>query len=444
MSIFQTDQRSIHASALCAVIVLALSVISASTCPAAEIRPGWSALVYRDAEGGKHGYVLFVPRSYQADQKLPVLMFLNGKGQNGGDGVNQIKGQIGIQAWEMAEFFPFLVVAPQCRSNSSWSGDNDDSRWAMEILDKVIQDFHADRDRVYLTGVSSGGAGAWNIGSQFIDRFAAMAPLCGNGGDLNTIAEHCLPVWNFINDGDAAGLVEGSRRAQLKLIQQGQSPLFMEFHQAGHDCWNVAYRMSALYGWLLEQRKSRNGTDPLFTYLPPNKLLSQWEQQGEARWSAGDDETLVAMSHDGQPARSESFLLSSVSASSQELHMDIWIEQGTGFTLALIPEDAQQSEIRIVGLLPDSGAGGVFQTGTPTCLSSLGLAAEQSLKPNWWNDVRVRIQGGRLTVRLNGRPAADVSLSNGNGTSSACRFALVLPSESPETRWRYVRFRELE
>jgi predicted peptidase len=72
----------------------------------------------------------------------------------------------------MKEFFPFLVVGPQCRKDSSWSGNTDHSKWAVEILDEVIKEFDADRDRIYLTGVSSGGSGAWNIGSEHIDRFA--------------------------------------------------------------------------------------------------------------------------------------------------------------------------------------------------------------------------------------------------------------------------------
>src|SRR5690606_37501398 len=136
--------------------------------------------------------------------------------------------------------------------------------------------------------------------------------------------------------------------------------------------------------WLLEQRKSRNGKDPLFEYLSPDVLLSRWSQQGAARWSLGEDDTLTAMSHDGQPAPGESLLVSHVAAISQELHADVWIEQGTGFTLALIPEESHQPNIRIIGLLPEAGAGGIFQSGTQACLGTLDLAAEQSLKPNWW------------------------------------------------------------
>jgi Predicted peptidase len=423
-------------------LTLAISIFPVSTCSAADIRPGWSARIYKDADGGEHRYVLFVPHSYQSAQKLPVLLYLNGRGENGDDGFNQIKKQIGIQAWEMKEFFPFLVVGPQCRKNSSWSGNTDHSRWAVEILDEVITEFDADRDRVYLTGVSSGGSGAWNIGSEHIDRFAAIVPLCGNGGDLEKIAQHRLPVWNFINNGDSSGLVNGSRQARFQLIQQGESPLFTEFHSKGHDCWNAAYRFPPLYGWLLQQRKSQNGKEPLFEYLSPDVLLSSWSRQGEARWSAEENDTLVAMSHDGHAAEQESVLVSSKSARSQELHADVWMEQGSGFTLALIPEEGQAGEVRIVGLLPEAGAGGIFQSGTQTCLSSLDLAAEQSLKPNWWNDVRVRMDNGRLTVRLNGWSAADVSLNNNSG--SRWRFALVLPPESLETRWRYVRTRELK
>lgn len=77
-------------------ILLTWSIAPVSTCPAADIRPGWSARVHQDADGGEHRYMLSVPHSYQSAQKLPVLLYLNGRGENGDDGFNQVKKQIGI------------------------------------------------------------------------------------------------------------------------------------------------------------------------------------------------------------------------------------------------------------------------------------------------------------------------------------------------------------
>lgn len=39
-----------------------------------------------------------------------------------------------------------------------------------------------DPDRIYLTGLSMGGAGAFSFGASFAPRLAAVAPVCGSGG----------------------------------------------------------------------------------------------------------------------------------------------------------------------------------------------------------------------------------------------------------------------
>lgn len=455
MIIFQIAFRI----SICIGLSLAISRmgVCAESLDAQTVRRGFSTQVFVDAQGDQHRYVLFVPHAWQRAEKqpeqkpprkLPVLIFLNGLGQNGNDGVSQISNNFGPQVWDMQEFFPFLTIAPQCQAGSTWSGTSDDSRWAMEILDAVVREFGADTDRICLTGVSAGGSGVWNIGSQYADKFAALAPLCGNGGNLDRIAKVRLPVWNFINDGDRQDLVNGSRKAREVLIQQGQSPLFTEFHKSGHDCWNATYRLPALYAWLLEQRKSRNAIEPPFELCLPDQLLQKWRQQGTAVWKAGEEKTLVATSDAGN-----SLLISNRVGTDLELHADVWLEKGTNCQLAIVPEgDASTAgPLHIVLSTLDSGSGGVVWhsgSGRERWLSGLDLAAQQSFRPQRWNDVRVRLSNGRLTVRINGWPAADVEIASasddGGEAGARYRLALVSGAGQNEVRWRYVRLRRLD
>ena len=235
---------------------------------------------FPDETGHPRGYVVFVPHGYRTGSKPPVLLFLNGLGENGEDGIS-IGNNFGLQIWEMQESFPFLAVAPQCRTNGNWIIGSPDVTWALHVLDAVIEEFDADEDRVYLTGISPGGNGVWSVGSTYPERFAALVPQCGGeAGDLKRLANARMPVWNFYNDRDSVGLVMSNRSSRLELIKLGLSPLVSEFQADGHDCWNRAYRTSAMYGWLLEQRRSQNATEPLFNYLPSERLLNEWNRHG--------------------------------------------------------------------------------------------------------------------------------------------------------------------
>ena len=76
---------------------------------------------YVDPQGEEHHYLVFVPYDYQRGQKRPLLLFLNGMGENGTDGVSAVSNNFGIQVWEMKRHFPFVAAIPQCRPGAGWT-----------------------------------------------------------------------------------------------------------------------------------------------------------------------------------------------------------------------------------------------------------------------------------------------------------------------------------
>ena len=73
--------------------------------------------------------------------------------------------------------FPFIVVMPQCRKEKVWS-EPDMEAQALAALDASIKEFHGDRNRIYLSGLSMGGYGTWEIAATHPGRFAALVPIC--------------------------------------------------------------------------------------------------------------------------------------------------------------------------------------------------------------------------------------------------------------------------
>jgi dienelactone hydrolase len=71
------------------------------------------------------------------------------------------------------------IVAPTNRRPYGYDWE-DWGRWdALEVLDLAARDLRTDPSRVYLTGHSMGGHGAWNLAVLFPDRFGATGPSAG-------------------------------------------------------------------------------------------------------------------------------------------------------------------------------------------------------------------------------------------------------------------------
>jgi dienelactone hydrolase len=71
------------------------------------------------------------------------------------------------------------IVAPTNRRPYGFNWEEWGRTDALEVMDIVRQRYAIDEDRIYLTGHSMGGHGAWHLGSLFPDRFAALGPSAG-------------------------------------------------------------------------------------------------------------------------------------------------------------------------------------------------------------------------------------------------------------------------
>src|SRR3546814_10408816 len=114
---------------------------------------------------------------------------------------------------------------------SDWSSDVCSSD-LFAALDAATAECNGDRDRTYLTGMSMGGYGTWELALAQPERFAALVPVCGAvrqisderalyvtrvAGDPDpyaTIAETLrdVPVWIFHGATDDVGPTTDHRR----------------------------------------------------------------------------------------------------------------------------------------------------------------------------------------------------------------------------------------
>ena len=127
--------------------------------------------------GVAYPYEIYVPASYSTAQQWPVILFLHGAGERGGDRLLQTSNALGAAIRRAPSAYPAIVVLPQVPNDSSWVGVP--SQVAMTALDNAMAEFRIDPDRVYLTGLSMGGNGTWHLAYNNPGRFAAIAPICG-------------------------------------------------------------------------------------------------------------------------------------------------------------------------------------------------------------------------------------------------------------------------
>ncbi|HAK95851.1 MAG TPA: phospholipase [Planctomycetes bacterium] len=242
-------------AAVCVLSLACIAVIAADQ-PAAQ--PGQSAQHFEKQVPVAFDYLLFLPEGYDADagKKWPLILFLHGAGERGSD-LAKVKVHGPPKIVEKKKDFPFIVVSPQCPANEWW-----DPFKLTALLDGVMATYRVDPARVYLTGLSMGGFGTWELASRMPQRFAAIAPICGGGNP--TIAAfrlRGLPVWVFHGDADPIVNVKLSDDMVEALKKAGNEVKYTRYEGVGHDSWTKSYDNDELYAWFLaHERKDAGGS----------------------------------------------------------------------------------------------------------------------------------------------------------------------------------------
>jgi len=194
-----------------------------------------------------------------------VILFLHGRGERGSEGMWQT--QIGLPqaVRDHPERWPFVVVMPQCPQANYWT-DPDMLSMAMAALDRETEEFHLDTEHTYLTGLSMGGYGAWELARQHPKRWASVAIMAGGifwsyeperWQQAATLpAEYAravgrLPVWIFHGSDDNV-VIERQSELMYEALQASGGRVKLSIYQGlRHDCWDRAYDDPELPRWFL-------------------------------------------------------------------------------------------------------------------------------------------------------------------------------------------------
>ena len=205
--------------------------------------------------GRDRKYGLFVPLNYDAKNKYPVIIFLHGVGEGGGNAHPCLRVGLAPFVADRADNFPFICIFPQS-SSGYWHENSEAASDVIAILAEVKQNYSVDADRVSLTGLSTGGYGTWAIGATHKELFAALVPM-GSSENPTQFAEQLvgMPIRCYHNNGDIFAAMWNDTSMCDKINALGGSAEMFKTDGPGHDCWEIAYGKTDMFEWLLTQRR---------------------------------------------------------------------------------------------------------------------------------------------------------------------------------------------
>ena len=212
----------------------------------------WYRLKQKVGLPAKYQRIIDLPPDYDADpsKKWPLMLFLHGAGETGTD-LKQVQKHGPPRLVAEGKRFPFVLVSPQLPEHGPWLPDQ-----LNDLLDQISADYRIDPDRIYVTGLSRGGKGTWDLALTYPDRFAAIAPMAAWGDGSDVARLKTLPVWAFHGTEDSS--VQFSRgEATVKALENaGGKVKWTVYPGVGHDSWTQSYLNPELYEWFLQHRRS--------------------------------------------------------------------------------------------------------------------------------------------------------------------------------------------
>jgi predicted peptidase len=200
-----------------------------------------------------------------AGWRAPTIIFLHGIGERGLGGAELSR----VALWGLPKLWAaappavrsFAVVAPQCPPDHRWT-DPEVSDALDELTASAAFTDTCDPERLYITGFSMGGIGAFAWALRRPRLFASLVSVCGACEEPERLEEIAhLPAWiAWAEDDEIVRLTQGSREAALRLAPHGRLvALAYRLGAVGSvgahpRTADAAFAERLLYPWLLRWR----------------------------------------------------------------------------------------------------------------------------------------------------------------------------------------------
>lgn len=227
------------------------------------------ARAWKAPNGTTVKYRYFAPAKLQPGKTFPLVLFLHGSGERGSDNTAQLRHGVNpILAGAKKLGEPCFLIAPQCPADQWWApidfksmrlsaADQPNAKLEalLALVDQTMKNQPVDRKRFYVTGLSMGGYGTWDLLGRAPEKIAAAVPICG-GGDPSLAARFKdVPIFAFHGEKDSEVPVAATRNMIAALKRAGGNPKVTYYPGVDHVSWTMTYDNPAVIRWMFAQRR---------------------------------------------------------------------------------------------------------------------------------------------------------------------------------------------
>lgn len=250
-------------------LILPLMVAACLPAQLSAAAEDFEAKTYAHADGKILSYRIHIPRNQNPAKKLPLILLFHGAGERGDDNLRQLRhGGEAMMAYVNKTTTPVIILAPQCPNGKQWvdtpwgadshtmpAKPSETMQLVIDLLAEVRAKFPVDETRIYVTGLSMGGFGTWDILQRMPETFAAAMPVCGGGDSAMAVKIKDIPIRVFHGGIDTVVKTKRSQDMVAALKAAGSKVEYTEYEGIAHDSWTKTYADDKNLAWLLAQKK---------------------------------------------------------------------------------------------------------------------------------------------------------------------------------------------
>lgn len=245
---------------------------------ASQNQPTFEKKTFVSSVGHQLPYRILYPENYDKTKKYPLVLFLHGAGERGINNESQlVHGSKLFLDSANRKAYPAIIIFPQCPTEGYWSSvdvNRNTSPFtlqfdyakpitpalqaAIELVQKMIGSEGVDKSRVYITGLSMGGMGTFEVVYRYPDLFAAAVPICG-GADVNAYDKRVskIPFRVFHGAKDVVVDVKNSQAMVEKLKALNAKVEYIEYPEANHNSWDNAFAEPDFLSWMFSKKRKQ-------------------------------------------------------------------------------------------------------------------------------------------------------------------------------------------
>jgi predicted peptidase len=229
-----------------------------------------------EKDGQSLNYRILYPTDFDESIKYPLVVFLHGMGERGSDNFAQLTHGSKLFS-DSIQQYPAIVIFPQCPDTDFWADlpmlRQEGSSCAttnvdpplhtaldlvMDLMDEFIAKDFIDDERVYVSGLSMGGFGVWELLWRMPEKIAAAIPICGGGVNGKAAAMINVPIWAIHGVKDEVVPPYLSEMMIFAVQAAGGSARLSLYPDVNHNSWDPAFAEREFLSWLFSKRRKKS------------------------------------------------------------------------------------------------------------------------------------------------------------------------------------------